>query len=304
MMPRSLLWLLPCSLLLVSLMAPAGLGQEPRGEVRDPEAEDPVVEILRDLLSSEAISEADARMVFGAAYLPKLAESRAGQRAGALDEMVKNGEITAEQAAERKDALVEYLVSHQFKVQVLGLSEEEARLQFAVESGRMSAEEAEKRRQTSREQPGMEQHFQRLGVDAGVATRIRHHLTENGFSEEQLKPSLGAMLRMIHGLKESKEDRPGMDARLNSYLTEVGLSSEQVDRVWALAQRVAYGLKRKAQSGEQRTLEQAHKMIEARIRAAVESGRISEESAERRLQAMRQQGADPKEQRHPQRQAH
>ena len=90
-------------------------------------------------------------------------------------------------------------------------------------------------------QRDIEAHFNRIGVSGETLDRIRNHLVENGFTDNQIEPTLGGMLRVVYKMRSEGEDFE-LDPRLRTYFGEIGLTDEQIELVQGLARRIVHGL--------------------------------------------------------------
>ena len=119
-----------------------------------------------------------------------------------------------------------------------------ARGELTKEEGRAKMDAVRKERDRSHAgQSGIEDHYRRMGVTGRVFTRVKAALKENGVTDEQIEPTLGGMLRVIHMIKSADADDDDMNERLREYFTEeVGLKAEQIELVQRLAARVAMSL--------------------------------------------------------------
>ena len=85
---------------------------------------------------------------------------------------------------------------------------------------------------------GVPAHLKRLGVDPAAVQRVRQTLEDAGFEDDQLRPAMGSILRMVGQLR-SEEHSPRFD-RIDEFLTEeVGLERNQVQLLQRLAKRLA-----------------------------------------------------------------
>ncbi|MEM8680766.1 MAG: hypothetical protein AAGF97_15565, partial [Planctomycetota bacterium] len=68
-----------------------------------------------------------------------------------------------------------------------------------------------------------------LGIEPEEMREVAEHLREAGFDDDQLRPSVGAMVRMAYG---QREGLPEVDERIEHFLSsEAGLNDEQIERV-------------------------------------------------------------------------
>ena len=79
---------------------------------------------------------------------------------------------------------------------------------------------------------------------------------------------------------------------MREYLEKgVGLAAKQIELVQGLARRILHGLKQRGEgdrdAGNEDKRAAKYRAIEARIKAAVDAGKISEEDAERKLEAVK-----------------
>ncbi len=219
---------------------------------------------------------------------------------------VKAGKMTREQA----DAKYRHIKEHFNREQKTTKAHHDERelhayfarvwgeLQAAVAAGKISQKEAHAKMDHVKRKKGiksheprdkgnqtreLEGHFNKLGIGNDSVARVRHFLKEKGLHEEQVQRTLGGMLRDVHELKAK-----GVDAKLNPRLREyfqkeVRLNDDQVAMVHGLAVRLVHGLSNTdRKTGDDKRLNE-YRAIEARIRAAVEAGKLSREDAGKKL---------------------
>jgi len=82
-----------------------------------------------------------------------------------------------------------------------------------------------------------------MGVSGERLSRIKKALADSGVKPEQMKGTLGGMIRVIYELKSEGEDfelNPGMR---EYFAKRVGLTARQIERVQHLAQRIVLGMR-------------------------------------------------------------
>ncbi|MDH3283683.1 MAG: M56 family metallopeptidase [Acidobacteriota bacterium] len=92
-------------------------------------------------------------------------------------------------------------------------------------------------------------HFNRLGISDEKVARITHHLQEKGLTDEQIEPTMGGLLRAVHGV-QAEGERYELDPRLRDHLWQIGLTDEQIGLVDGLARRIVLGLERRAEGDD------------------------------------------------------
>jgi len=173
-----------------------------------------------------------------------------------IDAAVQAEKITPEQAEKKLMAVRKELWPEEHEERC---AEEEAReaefhridreLDEAVRAGKMRPEEAEKKRAAARRELRPEEcespevHFNRLGVRGEAFDKIWAALEGNGLSHDQIQGTLGAMIGIIHEMRET-----GKGFKLNPDLRhhlkdEVGLTDEQIESVMGLARRALQNLR-------------------------------------------------------------
>ncbi len=176
---------------------------------------------------------------------------------------VEAGQMSKEEARKKLEAIREKMFAgalreaqdDQRKAKYRAL---EAEIRAAVEAGELSGEEAREKLERIKKElfgerhgdagtgSGIREALEALGLDAETVDGVFAALKESGLSKDQLEPAVGAMLRIIYGMREAGEDF-ALDPRLRAYLVgEQKLSDEQMQRVLALARRMAFSRERDA----------------------------------------------------------
>lgn len=87
---------------------------------------------------------------------------------------------------------------------------------------------------TERDEPGIEEHFQRLGVGKETLRTMMETLHDGGITREQFEPVLGGVVRIM--MAQRAQDRVYvLDDKMRAHFVEVGLSDQQIERVMEVA---------------------------------------------------------------------
>lgn len=177
-----------------------------------------------------------------------------------LLEAVKNGELSAEQAAN----MMGELARSRFAERAAGLDE---------------------RRSTHRH--AIMEHYSRLGLHADALHRLHAHLTELGMSATQIEGAHGAVLRMVHGLREGHELDGGIERYLHG---ELGLDAVQRKALLELAKKLAHSSRQK----ENPANEAMHKLFKELLDRGLDEATAKEAAGavKRLTHAMLEAGVD------------
>ncbi len=190
---------------------------------------------------------------------------------------VDAGEITESEARAKMAAVRKKMFDKDKKDVDWGAIKQ--RIEGAVERGDLTREEADAKYAEIKKRMahGDKDH------PADMGERIRHHLAENGFTEEQIEQTMGALRRVVHEMKSEGEDYE-LDPKMREYFeNEVGLTDDRIELIQGLARRILYSHK----EAKDRHTDVDWDAIKQRIEGAVERGDMTREEADAKYTAIK-----------------
>ena len=218
---------------------------EPSVEKREPQvehaSEDPMVQSLRDLLSSGELTLAEARAIFVAIPLvdsPALSdiEPQLAQVRTKLEAAVAGGHLTEDESKAKLRHVSDELIAKYFYTEVAGLDGRQARIQSALDSGKLSAEEAEQKLKKS-------EHAARKPARKPSSEWMLEPLENAGIPREMLPDVVGGITKCAHEMRVEGAQFE-MDPRLREHFDILGLNPEQMELVLLFAKKTASMLDR------------------------------------------------------------
>lgn len=112
----------------------------------------------------------------------------------------------------------------------------------AVEAGKLTEEQAKQKweaylREAKRGGDELGSHYEELGVDEQGLGRVKRALVEAGLEGDRLERALRVIVRIAHGLRESKRPEP-MLAKVTEHLRELNFGDEQVEVILGIARKL------------------------------------------------------------------
>ncbi|MCA8922308.1 MAG: hypothetical protein KDD82_10895 [Planctomycetes bacterium] len=121
--------------------------------------------------------------------------------------------------------------------------------------------------------------YEQLGLPPRRFKPMVGRLAEAGVEDEALQETLWVMLKLVRMLRGGELDKKTAQRFERHLLDEVELSGEQVELVWGEAKRLAGAAQAKGPSRE------ALAAVKAKIWAAVEAGKLTEDEAQAKWEA-------------------
>ncbi|MHC4942878.1 MAG: M56 family metallopeptidase [Planctomycetota bacterium] len=268
-------WILLCAVIIL----PLGVAYADSSD----EELDPVVQVLRDAVDTGDMSSEQAQMIYAKVVLPLKVEPGVLVRVETMDAIVEAGEISAEDAAIRKEQTLSYSLTMNFSIDVLGMSREEAEIEALVKIDQLTPEEAEKKKAALK----MRKRINRADY-AHAEAEMQKMVDEGRIPKEAMTKRLHRMrLMMAEDRGERKErDWGAIKRRIEGAVKAGKMTREEADRAYEgikkrMEMRKDDGCEKKEcdDHGEHRKID--WDAIKQRIEGAVEAGKMTREEADK-----------------------